>query len=737
MPQPGTNPPQVKPQGAMADAMAQAIGNNPMAADQGSQGIDPAQAATQAPPTQDIDIPEEQAKIELDRLLCETNIASTLNDEDLEIIGQDAKKGYEQDLLSRVEWEKNYDEWLKLAMQVKENKSYPWANASNVKYPLLSTAAMQFAARAYPSLVPSNGQIVKIRVVGDDKSGKKAGRAYRLGQYLSWQIMEKMPDWEEEMDKLLITLPIVGTVFKKTYYSELYNTVCSHIVYAKDLVVNYWTKDLENAERVTQRYHLTQRQINEKIAKGLYLDVPLPEVTVPKQGSKSEISGTQAPPEADSATPFVICEQHGWYDINKDDVLEPITIVFEETTGKVLRITARWAEDGVIKNEKDKVVGFKGLNYYTKFGFIPNPDGGFYDIGFGVLLGPLNEAVNTLTNQLIDSGTLSNLQAGFIGKGLRIKLGDSGFKPGEWKPVNATGDDLRKSIFPLPAKEPSSVLFQLLGMLIQSSKELASVAEIFTGKMPGQNTPAYTTKETIEQGMKLFTAVYKRVFRSLTREFRKIYHWNKLYPEAGGGIEKITDNPASSEDFLLPEDDIVPAADPQAASAATKIEKAQALVQLIQLGVPKQEVLRRLLEAMEVPDPELLLPKQQEQKPSPEVQKIQMEMQQMQKEFELKMQLEQEKIKAEQQKNQAELRSEQQKNQMELQAKQQEINMKLQFEREKLQLEREKLGLEREKIRMDAHRLQTETQMFIATERMKMQALGDDYKDKDDNSDKE
>jgi chaperonin GroES len=725
MPQQGTNPMQMKPMGAMADAMQQAIGQGPQMGQQGPQPMDPSQAAAQPSPTQDINIEEERAKLELDRLLCETNIAKDLDEKELTKIGDDAKKGYEQDLLSRVDWEKNYDEWLKLAMQVKENKSYPWINASNVKYPLLSTASMQFAARAYPSLVPSNGTVVKIRVVGDDKDGKKAGRANRLSQYLSWQIMEKMDNWEEEMDKLLITLPIVGTVFKKTYYSDHSKKICSQLIYAKDLVVNYWTKDLDHAERVTQRYHLTKRQIEERVAKGLFLETDLPTIEVPKEGSKSEISGTQAPPEADSTTPFVVCEQHTWAYIKNDKVMKPVTVTFLEKTGVVLRVTARWTEEGIIYDEKSKVVGFKGVNYYTKFGFVPNPDGGFYDVGFGVLLGPLNEAVNTLTNQLIDSGTLANLQAGFIGKGLRIKTGDTALRPGEWKPVNATGDDLRKSIFPLPAKEPSNVLFQLLGMLIQSSKELASVAEIFTGKMPGQNTPAYTTKETVEQGMKVFTAVYKRVFRALTKEFRKIYYWNKLYPEAGGGIEKITDNPASSEDFLLPEDDIVPAADPQAASAATKVEKAQALVQLIQLGVPRNEVLKRLLEAMEIPDPELLLPKQQPG-PPPEMQKMQMEMQMKQKEFELKMQLEQEKLKAEQQKNQ-----------MDLEAQQQEIQMKLQFEQEKLAIEREKLKLEAQKIKMDAQRMQMEAQMFIATEQMKMRELGDDYKEKDGESDKE
>ena len=146
---------------------------------------------------------------------------------------------------------------------------------------------------------------------------------------------------------------------------------------------------------------------------------------------------------------------------------------------------------------------------------------GFYDLGFGRLLGPLNNSANTIINQLVDAGSLSNLQSGFIGKGLRIKMGETKFVPGEWKAVNATGDDIKKQIFALPVREPSDVLFKLLDLLLKSGKELASVAEIFVGKMPGQNTPATTTMATIEQGMKVFTSVYKRVYRSLASEFKK------------------------------------------------------------------------------------------------------------------------------------------------------------------------------------------------------------------------
>ena len=178
-------------------------------------------------------------------------------------------------------------------------------------------------------------------------------------------------------------------------------------------------------------------------------------------------------------------------------------------------------------DDKGKILRIKPIEYFTSFPLIPKPDGSIYAMGFGLLLGPLNLGVNSIINQLLDAGTIRNLTSGFISKGLRLKIGETSFSPGEWKVVNATGEALRDGIFPLPQNEPSPVLFQLLGMLIQSGNQLASIAEIFVGKMPGQNTPATTTQETVQQGMAVFTAIYKRVYRSLKQEFKKLYRLNK------------------------------------------------------------------------------------------------------------------------------------------------------------------------------------------------------------------
>ena len=185
-------------------------------------------------------------------MLESVNIAESLDEQQLKDIGAEAFKGYDIDHQSRLDWEKHVDEWTKLAKQTVEPKTYPWPKASNIKYPLLSTAAMQFAARAYPSLVPSNGKLVNAKPIGKDPDGSKSKVAEAVSIYMSYQLLEEMDSWEEEMDKLLIMLPIVGTMFKKTYWDPLKEANCSHVVMPKNLVVNYWARSLKDAERITE-----------------------------------------------------------------------------------------------------------------------------------------------------------------------------------------------------------------------------------------------------------------------------------------------------------------------------------------------------------------------------------------------------------------------------------------------------------------------------------------------------
>lgn len=525
------------------------------------------------------------------------NYAEELSEDELVAIGERCRRGFETDLESRSEWDSALEDWLKLAKQHREQKTFPWPDASNVKYPLLTTAAMQFAARAYPSLVPSNGDIVKSVVIGKDPTGEKYNKGQRVSAYMSYQILHEMDGWEEDMDKMLMMLPVVGCMFKKTWYDKTEDSIKSRFILPKNLVVNYWTKTLESAERVSEIIDISPRLLKERQNAKVFRDVDLG-VPVPMEPGDGYTSD-------DETTPYTLVEQHTFLDLDDDGYEEPYIVTFEHQTGTVLSIYRRHTLDDVFLQEDGKsILRIKPTQMYTKFGFIPNPDGGFYDIGFGVLLGPLNESVNTLINQLIDAGSLANLQGGFIGKALKLKMGNERFRPGEWKPVNATGDDLRKQIVPLPAKDPSETLFKLMGTLVTSGKELASVAEIFTGKMPGQNTPATTTMATVEQGMKVFTAVYKRIFRSLAQEFKKIYALNKLYIDPNKYVAVI-DETIGPDDFDSESYDICPGADPTAVSQSEKLMKAQGLLEILPMMpglLDPIKVISRVLEAQEQPN---------------------------------------------------------------------------------------------------------------------------------------
>ncbi len=714
---PGTNPQQ-----AIMQMMQQAGGGGqPQGEGMPPQGTPvPPNPASPAPEPS----PESKMQVKMNKMLEKTNIAEDLDDDQLANIGADAHSGYKSDLESKSAWDKQVDEWVKLAAQVKEIKTFPWPKASNVKFPMLAIGAMQFAARAYPSLVPADGKIVQFRVIGADPQGQKAIRADKLAKHMNYQLLEDMEDWEEEMDKLLIQLPIVGCLFKKTYFDMIRKNNVSKLVGPKDLVVNYWASTLETAHRKTEVIAMTKNQIQSYIKEGLYLDVELglPQ-SQPDLPGKADVHGNTAPSKRDEATPFVILEQHTFLDLDEDGYAEPYIITFEESSRKVLRIVARWDSDGIRVNDKDEVVEIEPVEYFTKYGFIPNPDGGFYDIGFGHLLGPLNESINTVINQLTDSGTLHNMQAGFIGKGLRLKLGESPFHPGEWKAVNATGDDIKKQIFPLPTKEPSETLFKLLGLLIQSGKELASISEIFTGKMPGQNTPATTTQATIEQGMKVFTAIYKRTYRALRKEFKKVFRLNSIYEENFEKAQLVLDEPISKEDYDTKAYDVCPTADPTAVSTTQKQQKIQELGQLISLGtINVMEFTKRALEAQEQPNLQALMQQPQPQ-PDPKVMQAQAQMKMKQEEHQMSMMEKKMDLQFKQMEQQMDQKHDQQMAQMKLQFEQMKFQMQSKHQVEQSQIDQ--LTSAREMQRGEAQHRQKMTQMEeTANAKRKQGAVG-------------
>ncbi len=594
----------------------------------------------------------------------------------LEQMGEEIYRAYDEDEKSRSEWMDKNKEWLKLATLFAEPKTYPWPKASNVKYPLLATAAMQFSARAYPALVPSDGNVVKTKITRANPDDALYQAAMRVSDHMSFQLMERIPNWEEDMDKLLMIISITGLAFKKTYHSTVDGCHRSDLVLADKLVVNYHAKNLDQAYRVTEILEYNNNEIEEKFRNDeefLKFDLCTPPVNSDKDKSLSVAESV--PPQPDKSTPHVFLSCHTYWDLDDDGYEEPYIITIHKETKKVVRIVARFDPKGVKYSEKNEIVKITPISYFTDFPFIPNPDGSIYALGFGILLGPLNESVNTLINQLVDAGTLNNLQAGFIGKGLRIRMGATTFTPGEWKSVNATGDDLSKQIFPLPTKEPSSVLFNLIQLLLTSGNQLASIAEIFVGKMPGQNTPASTTQETVQQSMAVFTAIYKRVYRSLDKEFKKLYRLNRIYPEAMFEEGMLAGIQLNASDYDLPDWAILPGADPTGDSGTVKMAKLQQVGQLISLGtINVQDYTRRVLDANEIPNPQTLIAQPQPPAPDPKIQTEQLKQQTLQ----MKGQMDQQKGQADIAKSQAEMELKKQLGEIQLQQKQADLELQRQ-----------------------------------------------------------
>ena len=271
--------------------------------------------------------------MKIEKILESRNIAEDLDEHQLIKIGNQVSTGYNSDLESRRPWEEDLKNWTELALQVSSSKTFPWPNAANIKFPLLATAAMQFAARAYPTLVPSNGKLVKCRVIGSDPDGQKSARAQRVSTHMSYQIMDQMSDWEEDMDKLLISLPIAGTCFKKTYWDASKQRNCSKLVLPKALVVNYDCRNIEDAERITEVIHLTKRSVKERQNQGVFLDVDLGDPQGdPDNKTTSVNQAFQRAGDDDETTPYVFLEQHTYLDLDDDGYPEPYIITVEEAS---------------------------------------------------------------------------------------------------------------------------------------------------------------------------------------------------------------------------------------------------------------------------------------------------------------------------------------------------------------------------------------------------------------------
>lgn len=550
--------------------------------------------------------------IKLDKILKSNNLVTSLSVDQLKEIEEELSYGIKMDLQSRAGWEEDCDEWVELAAQVRDDKSFPWDGASNVKYPILTIASMQFAARAYPALVPGPN-IVSPKVNGFDRDGSKAKRASRIGKHMSFQVKNQMGHWERDMDRLLHTLPLIGSAAKKTYFDPVLQQNVSELVNSKELIVNYYASSLEAAARKTHILYYTKNQVHERIAGDIFVKPKKELTTLRDKPRKVNADKTQNMTHSRDDSVIELYESHCFLDLDGDGYEEPYIVTLHSDTMQVLRIVRRFKEEGITEKEDGTLLRIDPIEYFTNYIFIPDPNSGVYGLGFGALLGPLNLSINTLVNQLIDAGTLSVMQGGFLSANLQLTAGDLEWEPGEWKIVNSYGNDIRQGIVPLPAPPPSSTLFNLLGMLEQASMKIASVTDILSGEVPGQNTKATVSMNAIEQGLKLFSSIYKRQHYSLSEEMNKIQKLNGEFLQEEeylaildlkqDGSTKVTRADYNTGDF-----DISLSADPNVSSDQQRISKVQALFDVIPLGhVNPEEVTKQYLEATDQPNIEGLM----------------------------------------------------------------------------------------------------------------------------------
>lgn len=536
----------------------------------------------------DTEAPEEG--LSLSQIIHHPNIAEVLPDETLSAIEQHVKRGYEADKLSNAEWEKKIDDAMKLATQVAEKKTYPWPDAANIKYPIITVAAIQFASNAYPAIVEGRG-IVKGALIGKPTPEKQA-RADRVGQHMSWQLSEQMEEWEGDTDSLLHVLPIVGCAYRKMYFDPMKGRNCSVLVMADKLVKDYNT-ELDQCQRYTEEQHFYPHEIMERVRGGVWRDVEL-------GPAQSEHNDDQAPHK--------FLEHYCRYDLDGDGYPEPYIVTQHKETGKIVRMVARFDERSIKTNQRGEVVKIDPIQYHTEYFFMPAPDGGKRGWGFGLLIGPLNEAINSTLNLIIDSGHLANTGGGFIGGGMNIPSGNLRFRPGEWKRLKDTGGIIRDNIVPLNIPGPSAVLFNLLGFLVDAAQDISTAKDSITGDS-NRNQPVGTTLALIERGLKVFSAIYKRVHRALKKEFKLLYRLNGIYLNPEEYFTVLDQQQAiAQQDYLMDDLDVVPVSDPTVVTDMQRMMRAEAILPFANdPGMNGAEIKRRYLEALGIDDIEGLI----------------------------------------------------------------------------------------------------------------------------------
>lgn len=558
-------------------------------------------------------------------------------------LGTDAVRQWQADQGSRAKWTEMAERSLAIAAQEDDSgdgqKDFPWSNASDIHYPLLTTASQQFAARAEPALIkgdkvvgvkvfmppvvhtptidtakaapqpqdPQQAQAATQAIQGQEQADAQHGlmlqarqkRGERVKQYLNWLIFYKMDNWQGETDQLLHEIPITGAAFKKIYMGT--TGLCSDYVSALRLTVHSDTKSLNRCPRVTQDFEVYPYEIEDRKRAGIYRDITLPDTT------------------SDPERPRTFIEQHTLADLDGDGLSEPYIVTVDVESRQTMRVEPAYGPDDIIINERSgKVVRIDRWQAFSPFLFLPDPKGSFYGIGFGKLLQTILESIDTTMNQLIDAGTAQIAGGGFIGSGVRLQGGGQGgaayFRPGEYQMVSTSGATLRDAIWERTVPGPSQVAFSLLEMLLASAKDIASVKDVITGNTPA-TAPVGTTLALQDQALQVFSSIYKRIYRGFATEFRLMYLTLKRF---GGDRERKEYNELTGgdfdADFTGDGTDIQPVADPTVVTKMQMVSRIQTLLQLAENPVGQaagmtqpqqaQAIIMESLEALDWDRPE-------------------------------------------------------------------------------------------------------------------------------------
>ena len=537
------------------------------------------------------------------------NLAEEIDQRELSRLASELLGMYSEDRESRSDWERTYSEGLGLLGMDTDDRSEPFQGASGVYHPLLSEAVAQFQSSAYKELLPSGGP-VSTRVVGR-VTPERQEQANRVKDFMNYQITEVMQEYDPELDQMLFYLPLSGSAFKKIYYDEALGRAVSKFITSEDLVVPYETTDLQSANRITHMIRQNTNDVRKLQASGFYRDIELMPSDDPQTAVTEKVDQLEGvrPTHYSSGEMMTILECHinldlsGFEDTGEDGeptgIQLPYIVTMEEGCSEVLSIRRNWEEEDPLKNKKD---------YFVHYKFLPGL--GFYGFGLIHMIGGLSKSATSILRQLIDAGTLANLPAGFKARGLRVRNDDEPLQPGEWRDVDAPGGALRDSLLPLPYKEPSGTLLNLLGVLVDSGRRFAAITEMQTGDM-SEAMPVGTTVALLEKGMQVMSAIHKRLHYSQKIEFRLLAetfseYLPQEYPFEIVGGERLVKVSDFSEQI-----DVLPHSDPNIFSMAQRVMMAQTQLQLA-TSAPQihdlNEAYYRMYQALGVQNIEDLLP---------------------------------------------------------------------------------------------------------------------------------